>query len=100
MNEVAERKVQAKSWLFSLLAKIANGYTFKNGIKSPILEEGQVIENPEVADSLLPTQSGFFFGSNDYDQYYYDDIKHTRDELERILSDSNMEGDFYYHSSW
>ena len=34
-----------------------------------------VLKNHELADKLLPTMSGFFFGSTDYDEDYYDDVK-------------------------
>jgi len=30
----------------------------------------------------LPTQEGFFFGSTDYDKYYYDDLTYTVEMLE------------------
>ena len=33
------------------------------------------MKNHELADKLLPTMNGFFFGSTDYDEYYYDDVK-------------------------
>ena len=46
--------------------------------------------------SLLPTQSGFFFGSTDYDEYYFDDLNLTVEALDNL--DDN--GDYYYSSSW
>ena len=30
-----------------------------------------------LADELLPSASGFFFGGTDYDEWYYNDIAHT-----------------------
>ena len=41
----------------------------------------------EKAEDLLPTQSGFFFGSTEYDQYYYDDVKEVRDWASGVLND-------------
>jgi hypothetical protein len=38
---------------------------------------------PGVAKELLPTQAGFFFGSTDYDEYYYEDLVYTRDLLDK-----------------
>ncbi|HUS49320.1 MAG TPA: hypothetical protein VMZ91_04100, partial [Candidatus Paceibacterota bacterium] len=35
----------------------------------------------EKAEELLPTQSGFFFGSTDYDEYYLEDLKRTQKVL-------------------
>ena len=56
----------------------------------------------EVSARLLPTQSGFFFGSTDYNDYYYEDVADTIEGLEKVL---NFIGDstswsIYYRSSW
>ena len=58
-----------------------------------------VIADPSKADDILPTQSGFFFGSTEYDEYYFQDLKDTKEILERCLSMSD-EWDFAYQSSW
>ena len=60
--------------------------------------EGQVIENPEVAEELLPTQGGFFFGSTAYDQFYVEDVKNTIEQLKKVLALEFKE--FIYQSSW
>lgn len=51
-----------------------------------------------LAEELLPTASGFFFGGEDYDEWYYKDIDNTIEVLEEALSDTNA--DYYYSSSW
>ncbi len=35
----------------------------------------QVLHNHDLAESLLATQEGFFFGSTDYNKWYFDDVK-------------------------
>lgn len=40
---------------------------------------------------------GFFFGSTDIDNYYYEDLEDTIKQLTEALKE---EGDFYYQSSW
>lgn len=60
----------------------------------------KVARNHKLAPELLPTQSGFFFGSTDYDEYYFDDIQQTIDILKPILRDTDDIGDYYYTSSW
>ena len=60
----------------------------------------KVLENPnKLAEELLPTQSGFFFGSTDYDKFYFEDIRKTIEIIDNCLSD-NLEGEYYYQSSW
>lgn len=52
-----------------------------------------------LAEQLLPSQSGFFFGGTDYDDWYYQDIDRTIEMLEEILSDETAD-EFEYTSSW
>lgn len=49
----------------------------------------------------LPTTNGFFFGSTDYDEYYYDTLKRTGKMLKEVLETFDFENDkLYYTSSW
>ena len=58
-------------------------------------------DDTTVAEELLPSASGFFFGSTDYDEYYYEGLLWTIEGIERILNNPAYNGmDFYYHSSW
>ncbi len=57
-----------------------------------------VIIDKSKAEQLLPATSGFFFGSTEYDEWYYNDIENTIKILEEALEDTN--GEYYYHSSW
>lgn len=53
------------------------------------------------AESLLPTGSGFFFGSTEYGDDYRQDIEHTISSLTSILNNEQLKDcDFYYQSSW
>jgi hypothetical protein len=80
--------------------EVQNGYQgTKEGMK-PIMEPGKYIVNPEIAEELLPTQEGFFFGMTNYDQYYMEDIEYTIKVLEKELGTGTDEGDYYYNSSW
>lgn len=61
----------------------------------------QIIADPKKADDLLPTASGFFFGSTDYDDWYMGQLQYTADRMEKILKDPAFaKADFYYQSSW
>lgn len=59
----------------------------------------RVIDNPDQAPSLLPTQSGFFFGNTEYNEWYLEDIKHTVEVCDRALSLPDS-WDLFYQSSW
>lgn len=80
---------------------VKNGERFSNGMWCPILEEGEVIVNSKIAENLLPTQDGFFFGSTDYDQYYMQDIEETIDILTKALTETDFDRQMIvYTSSW
>ena len=77
--------------------KVKNGQRLEDGEWIDILEDGKLVEDVSIAEELLPTTSGFFFGSTEYDEYYIQDLKETVEMLEPYLEKG---GDFYYHASW
>ena len=63
----------------------------------------QILVDPDKADQLLPTRSGFFFGGTDIDEWYLNQLKYTVERLDVLLDlpqvkDHNIK--FYYSSSW
>lgn len=58
------------------------------------------ITNKNLAEELLPTQSGFFFGNTDYNEYYLEDMKYTMDQLKPIIEVEDDHGEYYYSASW
>lgn len=54
----------------------------------------------KVAKELLPTQEGFFFGSTDYDDFYFIDVKDTYNEMNRLIENKEEYDWFEYSSSW
>jgi len=51
-----------------------------------------VLASPNQAETLLPSQSGFFFGGTEYDLWYTKNIEKTVEVLENIVP--RMETDF------
>ena len=81
--------------------KIKNGYSYECGKKVSNMVDGKYIYDDSVAQELLPTTSGFFFGSTDYDEYYVQDIQETIDIITRVLETTDFEKEMvYYVSSW
>ena len=63
----------------------------KNVVEDVLLE-------PERAEELLPTQSGFFFGPTEYDDWYFEDLRNTIEIINWALA---QDFDYFeYHSSW
>ena len=59
----------------------------------------EVLADNSLADELLPTSNGFFFGSTDYSEWYIGGLTYTADTIDRLLTMSN-DWDFEYSSSW
>ena len=62
-------------------------------------ESGRVVTNVALAQRLLPTQSGFFFGGTDYDQFYLSDLDTTVVILDLALKAPD-DTQFFYRASW
>ena len=60
----------------------------------------EVTKDRNKANEVLPTTGGFFFGSTDYDEYYYAGVKDTATQLTQLLNSVPDEWSFYYQSSW
>lgn len=61
----------------------------------------KVLTNREMADRLLPTQDGFFFGGLEYDEWYFKGIAETVNTLVDVALNTDFETEMlYYISSW
>lgn len=64
----------------------------------------EVLQDHSKGPELLPTMSGFFFGSIDYDDYYYEDVEAVRDyvkdellpEFDTLKEDEDIYFETYY----
>ena len=54
----------------------------------------------ENCHQLLPTQSGFFFGSLEYDDYYWQDVNELRSLLDKLLTENNFESEHIFFYAW
>lgn len=61
----------------------------------------EIIKHKSVnkAAEVLPPTAGFFFGSYEYDEWYWEDIKKTIDILDTALADESL-NNFIYQASW
>lgn len=77
------------------------GYYYVSREKLTELKElcERVLGFTHLATDLLPTQTGFFFGPTEYDDYYFSDLRATVQIIDRALS-MPKSWDFEYHSSW
>lgn len=61
-------------------------------------------KSDELAADLLPPTSGFFFGSTNIDEYYWQDIEETHKQLTELLDEITEENKYNYRieyqASW
>lgn len=60
----------------------------------------KVLDNHDLASELLPTYQGFFYGTYEYDEYYFDNIKYTMNKLEELFKHYKKTDTFIYHVWW
>lgn len=60
----------------------------------------QVLASHALALELLPTASGFFFGSTDYDGYYFEVLRDTRHLLQKEFTYNSDSENLYYTEWW
>ena len=67
----------------------------------------KVLADHSLAETLLPRQSGFFFGSTTYDEYYFGEIERTIEIIEPVLKFAkhkleieDYDWEVYYQASW
>ena len=67
----------------------------------------KVLADHSLAGSLLPTTDGFFFGSTEYDDYYFGELEQTVEIIEPVLKFAKHKleikdyaWEVYYQASW
>lgn len=64
-------------------------------------DDDEMIIDTDIAEELLPSQSGFFFGSTEYDEWYINDLKETVKALKPIIDHPEFYTDpIIYEASW
>lgn len=92
------KRVNAASKLVQ--GKVSDGYRFKDGKEVPMYRIGMVIEDPSVAQELLPTQDGFFFGNTSYDEEYLENIRDTIKKIAEILETTDFDHEYIEYYAW
>lgn len=70
------------------------------GVITEILDAPEGEERDKKAGELLPPCAGFFFGSTEVDDWYYQDLEFTKTCLAEILAEPDEGDGFIYQSSW
>lgn len=79
-----------------------------SALKNLLFNCKEILKHHDLAEILLPSQSGFFFGSTEYDEWYFKDLEDTIKIIEPViefLENIEKEDDSYnysviYQASW
>ena len=109
-NEGAEvaywRKAnQVRQWFVDHAGYNADANCEEHPITKSILERlvsdcKTVLADHSKAEEVLPTQSGFFFGSTDYDDWYFNDLTNTVEQVEKVVADTDWNNEEVYYYEW
>ena len=58
------------------------------------------LDNRDNAGEILPPVDGFFFGSGNFDEWYYEQLSWTAETITRLLNTVPEDWSFSYSSSW
>lgn len=59
-----------------------------------------VLKDHSLAEKLLPTRNGFFFGSTEYNDWYFYDVRDCKKQLTKILKGFKDDELMYVVMSW
>jgi len=79
--------------------KCQEAYVDRDQIEEILSILKQVDAYHVLAEDLLPQRQGFFFGSIEYDEWYFTQVKESIKIFEKLLEEENSD-EFYYRSSW
>ena len=87
------------------LKALENATPIETSPVSVLKESGRVgkevipVYDVGLVEDILPPQEGFFFGGTNVDQWYINTLKETVVILEAELK-NDLDGDYYYSSTW
>ena len=67
----------------------------KDKIKNLIDSCEMVLKNRKKAPEILPTEGGFFFGSTEYDDYYFKCVQEVLSNFKELLKDFEEDCKYY-----
>ena len=69
-------------------------------LKDLIEDCKKVLADHSLAEILMPPTSGFFFGGDEIDETYFEDLQETVDKLEPVVQEADEHSHFIYEDWW
>ena len=95
---------QIRAWFNEALNSVENckfHSVTKEILEGLVKDCKHVLTFPDDAYTVMPTSSGFFFGSTEYDEWYFSDLKETIEEVTKVINETNWDTEeVVYHEWW
>lgn len=101
LEELLDTCIKVYESCTMIIGQVNNGESYINGEWVPNVEVGKTVIDSSLAEELLPTCSGFFFGSTDYNEWYVENIRNTIEIINEVLETTDFDTEMIaYCSSW
>lgn len=87
----------AKCEVEDLVASCNNVLALYDRHKTGELNETELVE---MVSEDLPTEGGFFFGSTEYDEWYFKDVEYVLKQFTNVLNETDWENETLYMHCW
>ena len=99
-NDMYYRKVNFLYAFFAEALTDEQCVVTKHDVETIISHCKEVLADHSLAEKLLPTQSGFFFGSTAYDEWYFKDVEFVLEQFTKYLEGWDDDTIGWVYFSW
>lgn len=99
-NDMYYRKVNFLYAFFAEALTDEQCVVTKHDVETIISHCKEVLADHSLAEKLLPTQSGFFFGSTDYNEWYFKDVEDVLEKFTKYLEGWDDDTIGWVYFSW
>lgn len=99
-NDMYYRKVNFLYAFFAEALTDEQCVVTKHDVETIISHCKEVLADHSLAEKLLPTQAGFFFGSTDYNEWYFKDVEDVLEKFTKYLEGWDDDTIGWVYFSW
>jgi hypothetical protein len=99
-NDMYYRKVNFLYAFFAEALTDEQCVVTKHDVETIISHCKEVLADHSLAEKLLPTQAGFFFGSTDYNEWYFKDVEYVLEQFTKYLEGWDDDTIGWVYFSW
>ena len=99
-NDMYYRKVNFLYAFFAEALEDEQCVVTEHDVETIISHCKEVLADHSLAEKLLPTQAGFFFGSTDYNEWYFKDVEEVLEKFTKYLEGWDDDTIGWVYFSW